>query len=51
MPRYHKSADWGLLVVGLVIVIVVSVLMGIADEHDVNNRPEQPIATTGTDQP
>lgn len=46
MSEYNfKPRDWGLLIAAVVIVLVVSIVMGIADEHDVNNRPT-PTATT-----
>lgn len=49
MSEYNfKAKEWGLLIAAVVIVVVVSILMGMADEHDVNNRPEQPTTNTGT---
>ena len=48
---YHEGGGIAIVIVALVAVIVVSFFAGLADEHDVNNRPEQPTTTTGTDRP
>lgn len=47
---YHEGGGIAIVLVALIAAVLVLFFTGLADEHDVNTRPEL-TTTTGTDRP